>query len=70
VQVFENGIQKGGYGFRNEGDTYSVTREGTAIYFRKNGEIFHIITNVTDQDLIVDCAIFNKGVQLSDVFVY
>jgi hypothetical protein len=70
IMVFESGVNKGSFGAYQIGDSFSVERIGSTIYYKKNNVIFYTSVTPTDSALLVDSAIQNTGGKISDVRLF
>jgi PKD repeat protein len=67
LQVYEKGVFRGSFGSFQIGDKLSVERVGSTIVYKKNGVIFYTSLTPAGSVLLVDCAIYNNGGEISDV---
>ena len=67
VRVYENGIHKGYFEAWQIGDSLSVERVGSTIVYKKNEVIFYTSATPAGSALLVDCAIYSNGGEISDV---
>ncbi len=57
IEIYESGDPEGNVGTYVSGDILSVEREGTTIYYRKNGSTLYTSTVASTTDLVPDVAI-------------
>ncbi len=67
IRVYENGVRKGEFGSYQIGDRFMVERVGSTIVYKKNGVIFYTSLTPAGSVLLVDCAIYDNGGEISDV---
>jgi hypothetical protein len=67
LQVYENGVSQGYSGSYQIGDSLSVERVGSTIVYKKNDVIFYTSLTPAGSVLLVDCAIYDNGGEISDV---
>ncbi|WP_298900678.1 DUF6443 domain-containing protein [uncultured Psychroserpens sp.] len=71
VGVLESGSNKGFKTTHVPGDTFTVERRGTTIYYYKNGEQFYTSeTPATTSTMYGDVAIASTGTRIKDLSVY
>ena len=70
VRVYENGSNQGYSGSYQIGDRLSVERVGSTIVYKKNEVIFYTSATPAGSALLVDCAIYSNGGEISDVKLF
>ena len=70
IYIYENGVNKGLFGTYQIGDRFSVERVDSNIVYNKNSAVFYNSGTPTDSALLVDCAIYNNGGEISDVKLF
>jgi hypothetical protein len=69
VQVFEGGINKGGFGSYVTGDTLRVAVVGGVVRYSRNGTVFYSSGKIPKYPLLVDTALGSQGATLRSVVV-
>jgi len=71
VHIYEEGVYKHFTPavYFEAGDTFRVERDGTIMYYKKNGAPFAYTTNVTQNDLIADGSLGALGSYIKDLYL-
>ncbi len=67
IHVFENGVHRGSFGAYAAGDTFRVERQGSTIYYKKNGSVFYTSTISTIAPLHGNISFFHTGSTIRDL---
>jgi len=72
IRCYENGNIKytSIVGFYQVGDSFSVERSGNQMLYKKNGEVFYVLTITDTSTLVGDSSFYDLGTSISNVMVY
>jgi hypothetical protein len=69
LRVFENGIDRGGFGTYVTDDLLRVAVVGGVVTYSKNGAVFYTSSQTPTYPLLVDTWLYNQGATLRDVVI-
>lgn len=69
IQVYENGSLRGSFGNYTTTDLLSIERQGSTIYYKKNGSIFYTSTVPSSAALFGDCSFYTPNSAINNISV-
>ncbi len=68
IEIFENGVHKGGFGTYSITDRFRIERAGATIFYKKNGVVFYTSTTPSNTPLFGDCSFLKESYSLNGSF--
>ncbi len=69
IEIYESGSSKGHFGGFSVGDVFQIERIGTTIYYKKNGEVFHVSSKISTGRLLGDVSMYHTGGKVKDLHI-
>jgi len=72
IRCYENGNLKytSLVNFYQIGDRFSVERSGNQMLYKKNGEVFYVLSIIDTSTLVGDSSFYDTGTSISNIMVY